>query len=71
MKRTYPLHEAAREANLAIVETLLREGANPFQKNSSGKTAVEVAEKVNQKSSHAAVLLALSDATSAVRAGGC
>jgi len=59
MSSTYPLHKAAEIADAKLVATLLLEGANRVQKNSSGKTATQVAEKLNKKDSHAKVLEAL------------
>merc|ERR1712061_942428 len=59
MKTTYPLHCAAKEGNSQMVEMLLKEGVNPAQKNSSGKTAAQVAQMKNKKGSHASVLLLL------------
>jgi len=70
MKSTYPLHEAARAGNTRMVEMLLREGAVASQKNSSGRTAAQEAEKQNKGGSHAPVLLALVAGCTA-RAGGC
>ena len=40
---TYPLHCAAELADVRIAEMLLKAGAIPAQKNSSGKTAAQVA----------------------------
>eukprot|EP00930_Biecheleria_cincta_P023531 TRINITY_DN16990_c0_g1_i1.p1 TRINITY_DN16990_c0_g1~~TRINITY_DN16990_c0_g1_i1.p1 ORF type:complete len:227 (+),score=79.11 TRINITY_DN16990_c0_g1_i1:103-783(+) len=59
MSSTYPLHKAAEIADDKLVATLLLEGANLAQKNSSGKTAAQVAENLNKKGSHANVLEAL------------
>mmetsp|Transcript_74997 Transcript_74997/g.217692 ORF Transcript_74997/g.217692 Transcript_74997/m.217692 type:complete len:241 (+) Transcript_74997:58-780(+) len=74
MGTTYPLHEAAKAGNVELVRMLLKEGAAPSQKNSSGKTAAQVAEKSNKRGSHSAVLSALAgcegDAPSG-RIGGC
>merc|ERR1712217_403415 len=67
LKVTYPLHCAAEEGNWQIVGMLLNEGVNPAQKNSSGKTAVQIAEKKNQKGSHATVLRLLK---TAIQMGG-
>lgn len=53
---TYPLHVAAELADARIVEMLLKEGASPSQKNSSGKTAAQVAQKKNKGGSHDGVL---------------
>jgi len=59
MRTTYPLHAAAKSGNAAMVEMLLLEGAHPAQKNSAGKTAMEVAISANKQNSHAGVLRAL------------
>ncbi|CAJ1344679.1 unnamed protein product, partial [Effrenium voratum] len=39
---TYPLHEAAKQNDTYIVRCLLRFGANPSNKDSSGRTALEI-----------------------------
>jgi len=56
MSSSYALHKAAEIADDKLVATLLLEGASLAQKNSSGKTAAQVAEKLNKKGSHAKVL---------------
>lgn len=56
MSKTYPLHMAAQNGDDALVAMLLKEGANPAQKNSWGKTAAQIAEKSDKKGSHAKVL---------------
>jgi len=71
MSTTYPLHVAAKEGSASMVEMLLREGADPAQKNSSGKIAAQLAEKSNKGGSHAAVLSALSGVAASGRVGGC
>jgi len=71
MSTTYPLHTAAKEGNAAMVEMLLKEGADLAQKNSAGKTALQVAEKSDKGGSHATVLAALGGRAPAGRAGGC
>merc|ERR1711870_184091 len=62
MSTTYPLHCAAKEGNWRMVEMLLKEGVNPAQKNSSGKTAAQVAQIKDKKGSHASVLRLLNEA---------
>jgi len=62
MKTTYPIILAAEAGDTEMVEFLIQEGADPAQKNSSGKTAQEVATKKNKKSSHDGVLRALGGA---------
>lgn len=59
MKTTYPIHVAAEIGNAEITEMLLKEGANPMQKNSAGKTAAQVAKRNDRDGSHAGVLLLL------------
>lgn len=59
MRSTYPLHEAVKKANWKVVELLLAAGADPAMKNSSGQTALQMAEKLNKDFSHAQVLKAL------------
>lgn len=56
MKTTYPLHCAAEAGRSAIVDMLLKEGADPSHKNSAGRTAAELAQKKDKKGSHAEVL---------------
>lgn len=56
---SYPLHKAAENADDKIASMLLKEGAKLDQKNSSGRTAAEVALKNNHKGSHAKVLSVL------------
>lgn len=62
MSSSYPLHKAAESGDVKIVTMLLREGADPSQKNSSGKTALEVAKKKDNKGSHSKVVTTLSTA---------
>lgn len=59
LKTTYPLHVAAQKGYSHVVAMLLDEGADPRKRNSSGKTAQEVAEECNRHGSHAAVLCVL------------
>merc|ERR1712038_919164 len=54
----YPLHAAVEKNNADIVKSLLRCGADPKQKNSSGQTPQEFAQKCNKKGSHTLVLQA-------------
>lgn len=63
---TYPLHKAAETGDAKIVGGLLEQGANPAQKNSSGKTAQEVVMKKKKADSHKEVLELLE--TAGVRA---
>jgi len=72
MSSTYPLHKAAELGDDKLVAMLLKEGAQAWQKNSSGKTAAQVAEKKNSKGSHLQVLAVLgsSGLSSKTTAGG-
>jgi len=56
---SYPLHVAVQENNAGLVSALLLSGADKKVKNSTGKTPLEAAEKLNKKGSHAAVMAAL------------
>jgi len=60
MSSTYPIHKAAELGDVKIVAMLLKSGANPDQKNSSGKTAAQHAAKKDKKGSHSAVISVLS-----------
>jgi len=60
MSSTYALHKAAELGDVKIVAMLLKSGANADQKNSSGKTAAQVAAKKDKKGSHSAVISVLS-----------
>lgn len=62
MKTTYPLHVAATSRNLRIVKMLLDEGANPSQKDSSGKTALQACISKDKDGSHREVIEALETA---------
>uniref|UniRef100_A0A6T1HJK3 Uncharacterized protein n=1 Tax=Alexandrium monilatum TaxID=311494 RepID=A0A6T1HJK3_9DINO len=44
MKTTFPLHVAAEAGNAKMVDMLIKEGADPDQRNSTGKTAAQVAQ---------------------------
>merc|ERR1712048_929461 len=55
---TYPLHVAVSQNSADMVRLLLRCGADPFQKNSSGYTPQQVAQKCNKRGTHEQVLLA-------------
>jgi len=58
-KRTYPLHVAVQENSADVVSAFLLCGTDKKVKNSSGKTPLEVAQKLNNKGSHQAVIAAL------------
>mmetsp|Transcript_102950 Transcript_102950/g.295414 ORF Transcript_102950/g.295414 Transcript_102950/m.295414 type:complete len:210 (+) Transcript_102950:73-702(+) len=58
-KRTYPLHVAVQENSADVVSAFLLCGTDKKVKNSSGKTPLEVAQKLTNKGSHQAVIAAL------------
>ncbi|CAE8590730.1 unnamed protein product, partial [Polarella glacialis] len=60
MSSTYPLIKAAELGNEKLVAMLIKSGADVTLKNSSGKTAAEVAQKMDKNRSHAKVISALS-----------
>jgi len=68
--KTYPLYCAAELGDAGAVEMLLKEGAMPSQKNSSGKTALQVAQKKGKSGSHDAVRHLLAGSCSQPLAGG-
>uniref|UniRef100_A0A7S4RXX3 Uncharacterized protein n=1 Tax=Alexandrium monilatum TaxID=311494 RepID=A0A7S4RXX3_9DINO len=49
LKTTYPLHVAAEAGNAKMVDMLIKEGAQPDQTNSQGKTAAQVAQAAQVK----------------------
>jgi len=55
----YPLHKAVKQNSVELVETLLRAGADPSCKNSSGLTPLESARRHNWLGSSSAVIAAL------------
>jgi len=67
-KTIYPIHCAAELGDAAMVDMLIKEGANPAQKTSAGRTAAELAVKKAKGSSHRAVLQLLGNKTG--KAGG-
>mmetsp|Transcript_6314 Transcript_6314/g.23715 ORF Transcript_6314/g.23715 Transcript_6314/m.23715 type:complete len:231 (-) Transcript_6314:596-1288(-) len=58
-KATYPLHVAVQENSADVVSAFLLCGTDKKVKNSSDKTPLEVAQKLNNKGSHQAVIAAL------------
>merc|ERR1719382_1499995 len=71
---SYPLHVAVEKNNLRVVEMLLAEGADVSQKNSSGRTAAQVAQRRNNKGERSTMLQLLQrtadDAGGRAAAGG-
>jgi len=53
---TYAIHAAAEQGDARIVSMLLKEGACPAVRDSSGLTAADIATKSNKRGSHDAVL---------------
>lgn len=56
---SYPLHTAAKSNDAEMVSLLIGFGADPQAKNSSGQTAMQLAQKSDKKGSHTAVMRAL------------
>jgi hypothetical protein len=52
IKKTYPLHAAAKLADDKMLKVLLEAKADASQKNSSKRTALDVARRYNYKGSH-------------------
>merc|ERR1719203_434308 len=52
MRSLYPLHVAVRANNVELIQRLLRAGADPFQCDSSGRTPLDLAQKLNSRNSH-------------------
>mmetsp|Transcript_82703 Transcript_82703/g.192153 ORF Transcript_82703/g.192153 Transcript_82703/m.192153 type:complete len:233 (-) Transcript_82703:102-800(-) len=67
---TYPLHCAAEAGDERVVSMLLKEGAATLQKDSSGRTAAQVAQRKNKGGSHEGVLRALGVPAAKPRVGG-
>lgn len=62
LKTKYPIHTAAKAGDPTIVSALIKLGADPGQKDSSGHTAAQVAQLRNKNGSHNNVLRALGGA---------
>jgi len=52
VNRYYPLHVAVMENNAEIIQKLLRAGADPFKRDSLGRTPLELAQRLNSRRSH-------------------
>lgn len=52
MNSCYPLHVAVTANNVELIQRLLRAGADPFKCDSSGRTPLELAQKLNTRRSH-------------------
>jgi len=59
LKTNYPLHAAVAANDADLIRLLLRAGADPWRKNSSGLTPRQLAQKSCRRGSHAEVLRAL------------
>merc|ERR1712118_386457 len=57
---TYPLHLAAENGDTSVLVALLEAKADANQRDSSNRTAAEVAQKKNRKGSHDEVIALLS-----------
>jgi len=55
-KTVYPIHIAAEQGDAATLELLIQANADPTQKTSGGKTALELAQKKSKGGSHDAVV---------------
>merc|ERR1712203_726757 len=63
LKTKYPIHTAAKSGDPQIVAALLQEeGLDRTQKDSSGRTALQIAQAKNKNDSHESVLRALGGA---------
>jgi len=68
-KTMYPVHVAAEMGDATLLRLLIEERADPAQKTSGGKTAVELAQKKSKAGSHEAVLAILGAAPSGASGG--
>eukprot|EP00930_Biecheleria_cincta_P026146 TRINITY_DN18481_c0_g1_i1.p1 TRINITY_DN18481_c0_g1~~TRINITY_DN18481_c0_g1_i1.p1 ORF type:complete len:273 (-),score=85.26 TRINITY_DN18481_c0_g1_i1:324-1142(-) len=68
-KTVYPIHVAAETGDATLLKLLIQERADPAQKTSGGKTAVELAQKKSKAGSHEAVLAILGAARSGTSGG--
>lgn len=69
-RKFHPLHVAAELGDAMMVELLLAERADPRQKTSGGKTALQIAQKASKCGSHDSVLRLLEDRKTPRRAPG-
>jgi len=58
---TYPIHVAASQNNLEVVQLLIVRNANANQLDSKGRTALQIAAKKCKQGSHRKVVAALTD----------
>jgi len=60
----FPLHVAIREKDAEMTSLLVKAGANPMRTDSSGRTALELAHKLNSRAgSHSEVIKVLNQAS--------
>lgn len=59
LRKNYPIHVAAEKGDDKMVQMLLKEGADPSQRNSAGRTAMQIAIDKDRDNSHQAVVRAL------------
>jgi len=67
---SYPLHLAVEANDLRVVEVLLAEGADVSRRDSSGRTAAQVAQRRNKRGERS-TMLQLLEGTSGDDGGGC
>ena len=60
-EKIYPIHEAAHQGDSLVLLLCLRQGVDPFQRTSRGRTALELALAANVDGSHKEVILALTE----------
>ncbi|CAJ1416298.1 unnamed protein product [Effrenium voratum] len=65
-KTIYAIHVAAELGDADMVEMLMKEGADPMQKTSAGKTPKDLAKKRSKGGSHDAVIQALGQKTAKI-----
>eukprot|EP00931_Biecheleriopsis_adriatica_P117526 TRINITY_DN93032_c0_g1_i1.p1 TRINITY_DN93032_c0_g1~~TRINITY_DN93032_c0_g1_i1.p1 ORF type:complete len:151 (-),score=15.21 TRINITY_DN93032_c0_g1_i1:143-544(-) len=59
---TYPFHGAIEAGNVPLALSLLRDGADPAEKDRSGRTPLAIAESTNRNGSQAKLIAALNRA---------
>ena len=60
-EKFYPIHEAAQQGDFLMLLLCLRQGVDPFQRTSLGRTPLELALAANVDSSHNEVIFALTE----------
>lgn len=59
LRKNYPIHVAAEKGDDRMVQMLLKEGADASQRNSAGRTAMQIAVDKDRENSHQAVVRVL------------